>query len=861
MGRIKLKKLLKKKDKKGVFFSLDALIALGVILIGTLIVFPMLDSAELNSFVPGDVVEALSSLKIGDLNNSVAESLISQGIITELNKTVLEAIGELYVLNKSHAINLTHSILNESASGDNFGIWFEDEMIASKNKTSYEDAKEIITERQIISGIKEGEGVTAFSVRAFLLESLQSKYFYFGGYIGEGNITARIEYDGNVSSAEMELAIAKDFDVYINENYSGSFTGSADLLTPKIYTLPIDNFTSGVNLIELRGSDLNLAGGFIKISYEKNPDYEALIKYYFPGIDGVVNIYDGFYIPELIQGMNISLHFNSTLNMFLNIGNVTVFNDSTSGVETIAINNTYLSSLLNYSQISKKTIPLRFGISDADYLINKTMAVDAVSVVDLSGSMKAGCSDTSCCPWWSCNQVKCEVTCGATWEDPLGLAKNATKSFITNILNFSSENKVGLVGYGSSFSGNDFHELSNDNTSLITEADSWTAPTFASTCICCGINAAISEINDSSTSESYKAMVVMSDGQANRDCAEQGVTGDLNGNGNPDDDGDDAIQAACDAYADHEIIVYSVGFETGGTLDTATLQAIAACGNGSYYQGDINDILDVYDDISEEILAAAYYEQTIDVNGSYSSKIFSDSYIEFDYVAPEVPFGLITTAEKMFDDAISGSFSIPPTSTILETSVISYSGSRWTDMVIANDTTIYDLESYNIDFTELGDPYSINVPNSHIKSHPENNIINLTTGFSAGNSTTGSTDNKIIYTVLQTNADAFSPVLPVSNGCNWTVEFESGTNITVEVPSDYTGTDTCFYISGVMSIANSNDAMQVAVLRLLQKLDYDDPKDGQVDTEFSEQDLQISSSVITGIPYDWATEIQIRSWV
>ena len=49
-----------------------------------------------------------------------------------------------------------------------------------------------------------------------------------------------------------------------------------------------------------------------------------------------------------------------------------------------------------------------------------------------------------------------------------------------------------------------------------------------------------------------------------------------------------------------------------------------------------------------------------------------------------------------------------------------------------------------------------------------------------------------------------------------------------------------------------------AVYNLLKLLDVD--SDNKVDVKFSEQDLQISASEITGIPYTWATEVQVRKW-
>ena len=38
------------------------------------------------------------------------------------------------------------------------------------------------------------------------------------------------------------------------------------------------------------------------------------------------------------------------------------------------------------------------------------------------------------------------------------------------------------------------------------------------------------------------------------------------------------------------------------------------------------------------------------------------------------------------------------------------------------------------------------------------------------------------------------------------------------------------------------------------------PKNGKIDVPFNEQDLQISLTEITGIPFTWSTEVQVRIW-
>lgn len=384
--------------------------------------------------------------------------------------------------------------------------------------------------------------------------------------------------------------------------------------------------------------------------------------------------------------------------------------------------------------------------------------------------------------------------------------------------------------------------------------NSWN--TGGPTRICRGINSATTNLTESSTGGAFQSMVVMSDGIANRQCTTEQNTGSATG---------DAVQAACDAWEDYNITVHAVAFGDGA--DELTMQQIALCGNGTFYSSDVGGLVDLYQNISEDIIGATYVEQTVIATGNISTTLHPDSYIEFNYVQPPIPFGLIVTLENQFNNATSGNFSVPAESTIVETRVSSYSGPRWTDNVKINTTSVYKLSDYGSDYIVLGDPYSINIPNQFVSS---DNVIALTTGLAPEDSSNGSIFNKIIYTINK-SVSAFSAIKASANGCIWNIQFEDDSNITgLLIPEFYNGTDNCYYgedlyfdgeigdpIPGPI-VANENDAFQVAVFILLEQLDFN--ANDKIDFLFTGQDLQIDLTELIGIPFTWSTEVQVRVW-
>lgn len=837
-------------NKKGYFFSLDAFIALLIILGVVIFIKPSSPQISEEMSLQEDLLHVLSSLKVSETDNDLVEGWISDGTINNINQSVLQQLGEFFAIDKPKAEALASNILNDLNLSEKVGIYVENQFIAGEDHLG-EDVRELWSSRQIVSGVQEGEGVIGYSSRASLFSKNKIKYFYFGGYVGDGNIT--VELGEGVISANIEGVFSGDFDLYINNQLAQTYNPFLD--TPFKIDLQADGHNDlfsleNNNIIEFKSTNnLYIAGGYIRAIYNSSQVFTSSSKTNLPGIDGLINIYDSFYIPGELNSMEISLHYNTKYDIFLTIGDDLIYEGNTGGVDsTVVLTDTALSSILDYSEMSNKTIPFRLGLKNVSY--NYTVNIDAFSVTDLSGSMDATCSGGG---FWCClfsgdfcrSQSTCN-NCGGEWEDKLSLAKQANNAFVDSILS-NPLDRVGLVGYSTTVDNDDCHDLSNNNISLKSKVNEWVAGGY--TCICCGINEAVDRLVSDSPEENFRSLVIMSDGVANRQCTQQG-TGDAT---------QDAIQAACDAYDNYDIKVYAVGF--GSDADETTLQSIASCGHGNYYYGDIDDLIQIYEEIADDIIKAAYSEQTV-VGEGIKTKLFSDSYIFIDY-EKHIPHELIVGAETdIFGDDLEGNLNLPTGETIYEANVISYSGSKWTKDAQINNSilgweSIFNLSGYTLsglNYVDLGDPYVVNIPNDKIREG--DNLVRVYTGLNPSDSYNGSRYNKIIYSIIK-KLPPFSEVLANAEGCIWTIEFEDNTNDTITFPTDYVGSDVCFFTS-TNHVRPTNDAINQAIYNLFESLDLNG--DYRIETKFSEKDLMINSFEVEGIPFMTQAEVQVRVW-
>ncbi len=241
---------------------------------------------------------------------------------------------------------------------------------------------------------------------------------------------------------------------------------------------------------------------------------------------------------------------------------------------------------------------------------------------------------------------------------------------------------------------------------------------------------------------------------------------------------------------------------------------------------------------------------------SGTSALYPTSYIEFEFTPlNESMYGevSVTRATDAFEDTenCSGVLVVPGSVVISSAKATSYSGQHWTDrMQVTNDegTNIgYILGSWGADYSNLGDPFAVEIPAKDIISGA-NNTVEIWTGDNPSSPTSCSEDNRIIYIMRMRTLVNYGGVFPESNGCNWEIEFEDGSTYSTPIPVGYAGTNQCKYTNAERSYYGE-DAIADSVYRLLDQLDLDD--DGMVDLLFDPDMIDFELSQAGGVKSLW----------
>lgn len=902
--------------KKAYFFTLDVLIAI-VLLISVISVIHLYSDStqkiEKETYYASDLIDILSTIKISELTDTDLVQIINQTNQTYANMTILDYVGRLYLTDQKKPAewllaNLSGGLFSNEFG---FGVWIEgtneSKEIYSNN---FSEGTTLITSKQMITGIEETKPIEGFNSKIFLTginKQLSSYYAYFGGYIGDGNISKKIILPSSfdtITKAYIELNAGSDFYLYINNVFSGRYNITSGDVIADNWTLGssyLSNFQAGDNTVMfdfLEDNNSFIGGGYIGVHYETSVmetyDFSQEINY-IAGIEGLINIYDAFYVPGTLNNMSIYLNYDSDYSLFLTIGNKTVLYSTPTGTQTLYLDDTNLSTLLDYNSLSKKTTPFRLGILSSPTGPGDTNGADIVLITDLSDSM-----------FYKLDSEETGVERNCT--DPLlynsttqriSIAKCLDKQFIDAIL-VNPASRIAIIGFygdtGSPYKGLvTAQDFTNNPNYLKQQIDAYTPQ--GSTPICAPLNYADELFEEQSSELRQKYVVIMSDGIPTHTCGSGPTDCDgersgispkealwlgastCNFGGLDKCDSNDcecatqnANWSSCELKQKHNATVYSVGY---GPVDSCfmankTLRDIAECGGGEYFSSDNATVLQlIYENITDQILSFGYEEQTaVDLGNITTTFLYPDSYIAFNYT-PELPieeYGRIpvTIESAPFGNNITeGSFSLPSQVTLYDAKITSYSGSRWTDLAFIDNSAytwfnFYNLSEFGKYYYFLGDPYIVNIPIEYITTG--NNNIRIKTGFDPQNQSGGSPQNRVIYTVgvdLEINS---SGVFEKAEGCVWSLSYEDGTSGSLTVPSTYSGTEICYFNQTTNCNQDySNDAVNNALCNLFIQIDFDN--DGELFVKLGSTNLNVETNLITDIPYMWGpTIIEVRIW-
>lgn len=744
--------------KKGFIFTMDAMIALSVMIIIVLSVafvkfetiLPEKTYERLN-FIADDTMNLLAHLEVYEVQDTQTISkLKADGNITkrDLNKTVLDLIASFWYKGEyDTAWNISEDILQGLTDSVCLNLTISTETIYSSCDTPTDKAA---VSTRIESGYQPGKPVFGYIARAFLTSitnKRDSSFIYFGGYVGEGNISRELvlpPYD-SILDAYMELYIGDDFDLYINGNFSGHYLrnlSEASNMTADKWYLSSSNFSffqQGKNniLINFTMGRSYIGGGYIKVTYNTSqmtpPEVLGISNISLPGIYGVINLYDSFYVPGNLSSMKIFLDFETNSPLFMNIGNKRVYHGNSSG---LIQNSTLFTKLKNYSYLSQRTVPIRIG----HYSLNETDKTGYVTDVFLITSRVE-----------DMNTV--DIPNGTTNISRIEAAKALDKIFVDIILN-NTGNRVGLVSYKSTVPVDWMVDLTDDEGDLISEIDGYDAKP-GQRCLCCAIHEAKLLLTDPSRK---KYIVLMSDGSAESAPPGQCPLGPKT------DYGQAAVNEACDAYQNHGIEVYTIGF--GENANNTLLQEIADCGNGEWMAStNYTGLEEIYKWFATEMggLSVIYEFQSI-VSSEVNSSLYPDSYIELNYT-PDIDlseYGEISltrdgsrlrdfTGDSIDIPCKEGWYNFSEEVEVVDAKMTSYSAEFWTDRLSINSSAtgdwsrVYWLGDFGNNYLILGDPYIVQIPVSLMASG--NNSMCMGSGFNVTNATGGSPDSRLVYTI------------------------------------------------------------------------------------------------------------------
>ncbi len=343
----------KNLTKKGIFFTIDALIAAMILISGIILMTSSHITEQPRTVInhlSHDLLNLLAELQVWEVNNSFIWSLYENGSITNLNNTIIQQTGEFWAKENLVLANQFIANISEGIFEDNYGysISFDKETIFTRTTPL---TNSLVTSKKLVSGIQKSKPIKGFisKARATSIWKQSTKIISFSpegagwdGSTGDrGMIHITKYFDlGTISISNVTFFISmhseddsgSDYQV-ININDMCSFnrdelnweSGEEGLFDIQDVTSCLLNGTNFVNItIWNNGYNAHLHPGmYLLINYTTSENITYLAnenseRVYFDNLVSDEGDGDGsgvwaimpFHIPEEANNINVKLQLN-----------------------------------------------------------------------------------------------------------------------------------------------------------------------------------------------------------------------------------------------------------------------------------------------------------------------------------------------------------------------------------------------------------------------------------------------------------------------------------------------------------------------------------------------------------------------
>ncbi|MCX6777928.1 MAG: hypothetical protein NT157_03505, partial [Candidatus Micrarchaeota archaeon] len=244
-------------------------------------------------FASEDAIGVLYYANVWDIRDQPeVRAIYEQNLInsSDMNANIIDMFGALWAANTSLSrglvSNITSNIFGNRTAGSMFGNYdwqiridgdpvFGTEPHGSSFMT-------VVSRRQV-SGYSKGQPHVGYIAKAYLSNIFgkqDSKYVFFGGFVGQGNITVYLRGvpdDAEVKKIYFEANLGANVSLFVNGTFCGEFNATNERFRADAWSIAgdsaqgaacIGNVSRGnVTRIDLRFNDTNISGNFIGGGY------------------------------------------------------------------------------------------------------------------------------------------------------------------------------------------------------------------------------------------------------------------------------------------------------------------------------------------------------------------------------------------------------------------------------------------------------------------------------------------------------------------------------------------------------------------------------------------------------------------